>query len=128
MAKNSIPPEIRRFILTSISSVPHIEALMLLRTNAPTQWIPSTLAKRLYVTTDVAKSVLSDLCNGGMLKCNAEKSLYYFDPDAIELSDLITRLAEIYSTQLVEVTLLIHSTIDRKAQQFANAFTFRRDA
>jgi hypothetical protein len=28
----------------------------------------------------------------------------------------------------VEITLLIHSKLDRKAQQFADAFHFRKDA
>jgi hypothetical protein len=28
----------------------------------------------------------------------------------------------------VEITLLIHSKLDRKAQQFADAFNFRKDA
>ena len=35
--------------------------------------------------------------------------------------------ADLYATHLVEVTLLIHSTLDRKAQQFADAFTWRKD-
>jgi hypothetical protein len=41
---------------------------------------------------------------------------------------LIDRLAELYSRQLVQVTTLIHSKLDRKAQQFANAFTWRKDS
>jgi hypothetical protein len=37
------------------------------------------------------------------------------------------RLADLYATHLVEVTLLIHSSLDRKAQQFADAFKWRKD-
>jgi hypothetical protein len=39
----------------------------------------------------------------------------------------IDQLAELYARHLVEVTLLIHSSLDRKAQQFADAFKWRKD-
>ena len=39
----------------------------------------------------------------------------------------IDRLADLYATHLVEVTHLIHSSLDRKAQQFADAFKWRKD-
>jgi hypothetical protein len=40
----------------------------------------------------------------------------------------IDGLADLYASRLVEVTLLIHSTLDRKAQHFADAFKWRKDA
>ena len=43
------------------------------------------------------------------------------------LRELIDRLAELYAKHLVEVTHLIHSTLDRKAQKFADAFRLRKD-
>jgi hypothetical protein len=44
------------------------------------------------------------------------------------LRERIDRLADLYSTHLVEVTHLIHSSLDRKAQQFADAFKWRKDS
>jgi hypothetical protein len=127
MAKNEIPDEVRRFILTSIPSVPHIEALMLVRATTPARWTPADLAQRLYVPLAVARGVLADLCSAGMIQDEEATSAYYFDELSNELCDVIGKLAILYSSNLVEITLLIHSKMERKAQQFADAFNFRKD-
>jgi hypothetical protein len=123
MAKNDIPADLRRFILTSIPSVPHIEALMLLRSHAPEAWSPPDVARRLYVAPEVAESVLADLCKAGILLCDHQAKTYAYRSG----DELIERLAELYASNLVEVTMLIHSKLDRKAQQFADAFNFRKE-
>lgn len=125
--KNDIPPEVRRFILTSIPSVPHVEALLLMRATAPARWTPSDLAQRLYVQPAVARSVLADLCNAAMLESEDSGLTYFFGEQPNALCEAITRLAALYSSNLVDITLLIHSKLDRKAQQFADAFDFRKE-
>ena len=40
---------------------------------------------------------------------------------------MIDRLAEVYYQHLVEVTNLIHSKTSKKAQQFADAFKWRKE-
>ena len=128
MAKNEIPPEVRRFILTSIPSVPHLEALMLLRASAPAPWSAMDLAQRLYVPPAVAREVMAHLARAGMACCDDLSSAYTYDAQDHEAGAVIDALALLYSTNLVDVTLLIHSKLDRKAQQFADAFNFRKDA
>jgi DNA-binding IclR family transcriptional regulator len=128
MAKNEIPPEVRRFILTSLPSVPHLEALMLLRATAPAPWSAVELAQRLYVPAAVARDVLTYLARAGMLCCDDLSSSYKYDAQRHAAGGLIDSLARFYSSNLVEITLLIHSKLDRKAQQFANAFNFRKDS
>lgn len=127
MAKNEIPDEVRRFVLTSIPSVPHIEALMLVRATTPARWTPADLAQRLYVAPAVARGVLEDLCRAGMIQDEEATSAYYFDERSNELGDVIGKLAILYSSNLVEITMLIHSKMERKAQQFSDAFNFRKD-
>lgn len=126
MATNDIPPDLRRFILTSIPSVPHIEALMLLRAAAPAKWSAADLARRLYVPPQAAAAVLTDLCKSGILRCDDEADTYSYEPGLVVPAELIDRLAALYASQLVEVTMLIHSKLDRKAQQFADAFNLRK--
>lgn len=126
MVKKEIPAEVRRFVLTRIPSVPHIEALMLLRASAPDSWSAATLAPRLYVRKPVAAAVLDDLHQAGMLH-QAEDGGYVFMREPGLLADVIEALAILYSTHLVEITMLIHSKMDRKAQQFADAFDFRKE-
>lgn len=128
MAKTEIPDDVRRFILTSIPSVPHIEALILVHATAPRSWTVSELAQRLYVPAAVAESLLRDLCQSAMLQGDHATAAYFFDAQTNPLGQTIERLAQLYSTHLVEITLLIHSKLDRKAQQFADAFKLRKEA
>ena len=128
MAKKDIPPEVRRFILTSIPTVPHLEALMLLRATAPAPWSAPELARRLYVAPAIARDVLAGLHQAGMLCRDDLSSAYAYQSQAHDAGGVIDNLAEQYSSNLVEITLLIHSRLDRKAQQFADAFNFRKDA
>lgn len=127
MATYEIPPEVRRFILTSIPTVPHIEALLLLRASVPARWTAQDLAQRLYVPAAVARTVLADLCNARMLQGDEASASYFFDAQPAALRDVIDSLAVLYGSHLVEITLLIHSKLDRKAQQFADAFDFRKE-
>lgn len=130
MAKSSVPEDQRRFILASIPSVPFLEALLLMRAGAGQPWRRETLAARLYVRDKVADSLLAELCAAGMAERvdTPGSETYRYHPQSEALRERIDVLAELYATHLVEVTLLIHSTLDRKAQQFADAFTWRKDS
>lgn len=127
MAQQAIPEDIRRFVLTSIPSVPHLEALLLLR-GTPGPWSTAALAERLYLGEKLATGLLDDLCNSGMAACGAEHASYCYQPASELLAATIDSLADFYSRHLVEVTHLIHSKHDRKAQQFADAFKWRKDS
>ena len=125
----TIPDDVRRFVLTSIVSVPHLEALLLLRRESCSQWACAELAKRLYLAESVAEQVLSDLHEAGLLECGGgEPSLYRFHPRSEDLLLLVGRLADTYAARLVEVTNLIHSKDERRALQFADAFKLRKDS
>jgi len=130
MDKPSIPEDIRRFVLTSIPSVPFLEALLLMHADPARGWRRDTLAQRLYVREKVAETLLADLCAAGMAApCAApDADCYCYHPDGEALRRRIDCLADVYATHLVEVTLLIHSSLDRKAQQFADAFRWRKDS
>lgn len=125
----SIPEDLRRFVLTSIPSVPFLEALLLMRANPGQNWSRDTLARRLYVRDKVAEGLLDELCRSGMAALASDAGdAYRYEPRDAFLRERIDRLAELYSTHLVEVTHLIHSSLDRKAQQFADAFKWRKDS
>jgi hypothetical protein len=130
MEKVPFPEELRRFVLTSIPSVPFLEALLLLRANPTQQWHADTLAQRLYVRERTAQALLEDLCRAGMIApCPVpNENCYQYQPSSESLRERIDALADLYARHLVEVTLLIHSSLDRKAQQFADAFKLRKDS
>jgi hypothetical protein len=128
MMKNEIPTEVRRFMLTTIPTVPHMEALMLARASAPGRWSALTLSQRLYITPVNADEVLADLHNAGLLLYDAATSAYFYQFRPSARCDIVEQLAALYASNLVEMTVLIHSKMDRKAQQFADAFVLRKDS
>ena len=130
MDNPSIPEDVRRFVLTSIPSVPFLEALLLMRADPVQTWRRDTLARRLYVREKTAEELLADLCTAGIaVHCQEPGGAdgYRYAPADAGLRERIDRLADLYATHLVEVTHLIHSSLDRKAQQFADAFKWRKD-
>jgi hypothetical protein len=130
MAQPPIPEDIRRFVLTSIPSVPHLEALLLLRTEAEQEWPTGKVALRLYIGDKAAMGLMDDLCRAGMTSLSGKQDgqfLYRYQPASEALRATIEALAELYARRLVDVTNLIHSKLDRKAQQFADAFRLRKD-
>jgi hypothetical protein len=134
MDNAAIPEDLRRFVLTSIPSVPFLEALLLMRADPAHPWSRDTLARRLYVREKVAEGLLAELCRSGMAAPwpepgpGIDADACYYRPREDILRERIDKLAELYASHLVEVTHLIHSSLDRKAQQFADAFKWRKES
>lgn len=122
-----ISDDVRRFVLTSIPSVPYLEALLLLRNETAVAWDAARLARRLYLSEKAADTLLTELHAAGMLD-RQDDMLYHYAPASPELQQMIDALAASYAAHLVEVTNLIHSKTGKKAQQFADAFMWRKDS
>lgn len=128
MARDAIPDDIRRFVLTCIPSVPYLEAMLLMREEPKKSWDSARLARRLYINKDAAAELLTKLCEAGVLTANdSQAHSYLYHPGSSDLQSLIDRTAVIYSKHLRDVTDLIHSQADIKVQQFADAFKIRKD-
>jgi hypothetical protein len=123
-----IPAEVTRFVLTCIRSVPHLEALLLLRGEPEVSWDDAHVAQRLYVTAQTADDLLVELHNAGFLSAQADSRSYRYAPVTEELSQMIDQLADIYSKNIVAISNLIHSSKENKVQQFADAFKWRKDS
>lgn len=120
-----LPADVRRFVLTSVPSVPYLEAVLLLRAEPRRAWTGSLLAQRLYVPERVGAELLAQLRDGGVAETSADASVRFAPPP--ELAGMLDRLAAVYTANLMTVTDLIHSRLERRAQQFADAFRFRKD-
>jgi DNA-binding IclR family transcriptional regulator len=128
MAEHTIPDDVRRFILTSIPSVPYLEAILLLQREADAAWNASQLARRLYLPEAQAAQLLQTLEAAGVAaKAPAVPDAWRYQP-APDLAVMLERLAQHYSTDLFAVTTLIHSSLDKRAYQFADAFRWRKDS
>lgn len=126
MTKGEVPADVRRFILTSIPSVPYLEAVLLMRAEPDDTWDASRLARRLYVGERTAADLIGLLTAAGVAAAEGSGPAVRYAPQP-ELGALIDRVASAYASDLVAVTDLIHSRIDKRAQQFADAFRFRKE-
>jgi len=124
MTAAMIPGDVRRFLLATIPTVPHLEALLLLRGRGDA-WTLSQLSSRLYVDAGNATALLEDLAAAGLVD-TGEDSVRYAPVDA-EVAATVDALAALYARQTVAIAELIHSSSDRKAQRFADAFRLRKE-
>lgn len=90
------------------------------------------MAGRLYLPEPESAGLLEAAADAGLAQARGEPAspdrCYQFSPATAELGELVGRLAAHYSLDIVTVTDLIHSRVDRRAQQFADAFRWRKDS
>jgi hypothetical protein len=123
-----IPEDVAKFIIEKIDSVAQMEALLLLRENPQQWWDVATVAKRLYIDGEQAGKILAHMREEELLVTESSQSFAYrYQPGSVVLSDMVDRVAEIYSKHLVPITNLIHSKPKSRVQEFADAFKFRKD-
>jgi hypothetical protein len=125
MTGQPIPDEVRRFLLARRFTVPHVEAVLLMRREPERLWDAARLGARLYVAPQVAASVLAALAEIGLI-AGTQEGFRYAPADAA-MQAMIDRLEDVYAKNLVEVARLIHSTRSRTAEEFAAAFRFRKE-
>jgi alpha-D-ribose 1-methylphosphonate 5-triphosphate diphosphatase PhnM len=128
MTPFAIAPELRRFIFTSVPSIPFLEALLLLHNDPQITWTNAAVAQRLYIGEHSAAALLAQLADAGMIEAAAIADAYIYQPRSAELRELIDQLAEDYSKHLIEISNLIHSRMDRNAHRCADAFKLRKDS
>jgi Mn-dependent DtxR family transcriptional regulator len=126
MPRESIPEDLRRFILTSVPSVPFVEALLVFRDAQGREIETAAVARRLYMGERAVAEVVAQLAAAGMVKAGEGPSTHRYAPEP-GLAAMLERLAQYYRTHLVEVTDLIHSKTGRLAQQFADAFKWKKE-
>jgi hypothetical protein len=122
-SSNPLSDELMRFILTSIPSIPFLEALLLLRSECDREWNSKHVATRLYLSEKHAARILNDLTVAGFLKVGSrEGPAYLYGPASLKQKHLVDQLAAAYASRLVEVSNLIHSETGQKAHYFGSAF------
>lgn len=127
MGREPIPEELRRFIHTSVPSVPFVEALLIFREARGEPITVDQLARRLYVGERPAADIIELLRTARIIEPVEGAGGHRFAP-APELAPMLDMLAEFYRSHLVQVTDMIHSRTGRMAQHFADAFKLRRDS
>jgi predicted ArsR family transcriptional regulator len=123
MADESIPDDVRDFILRNIDSIAQLEALLLLRAQ-PGGWTTDRVAQRLYTNEQDIFEVLTRLAADGFL--SVQNHVYRFECATPEQQAMVDRTADVYRRQLIAMTNMIHAK-PRRIRQFADAFKFKKD-
>ena len=126
--KPEVLTEDLRRLIGSIPSIPHLEAILLMRrSGAP--WLPSQLAQRLYLSVERTAGILGDLAAARICGIGGDADpAYRYAPSTAELDALVGSLERYYSQNLIEVTNMIHASLRRhsRIQEFADAFKWDR--
>lgn len=111
MGLEHLADDVKRFLLTSVPSVPFLEAMLLMDREPSVEWDSTRLAKRLYMSEKAASKVLLELRDAAMLlPVEGAGTRYHYAPASSSLRELIPRIADAYVHHLVAVTNLIHSS------------------
>lgn len=124
----AIADDVRRFILTSIPSVPFMEAILLFKA-LPGQAVETrSVGERLYIGEKQAAALVEQLAATRIIApVEGRLHTYRFAPSP-ELAAMLDKVTHAYVHNLIGVTRLIHSRTERMAQQFADAFKIRKDS
>jgi len=124
----SIPDDVKRFIVEKINSVEQLEVLLLLRAAPERLWTASTVSEAIYSSDAAAALRLTDLHAAGLLhRIDGTPPSYRFGPLPAEVDARVGRLAEVYAQRRVAVITMIYSRPLDQVQAFADAFKFRED-
>jgi hypothetical protein len=122
-SSSPIPTAVAAFILTRFPSVPHLEAVLHLRSSGAAS--VEDIARSLYLPEPTACRIAESLVESGLL--SRDGSRYKFAA-AGALADMMDQVDREYAGNLVAVTMLIHGGERRSAQHFADAFKLRKDS
>ncbi len=121
-----IPPDVRRFLVSAVPSVPFLEAALLLCGDPDSFWNAQRLSARLYIPQRKAQGLLLALAEAG-LAAPADSGNRFRCADDAQVRDLLEKVGRVYARNLSETTHLIHAKVDNSAQRFADAFKLRKD-
>jgi hypothetical protein len=121
-----IDPHIERFLLDSIDTVPHLEALLLIFRSPEVAWTVVEIAARIYVNERQASGILEDLTRRSLIaRVEQVPAKYQYMAKSSAQTELLDKVAQAYRTQLVQVTRFIHSNASGSVRDFARAFRLK---
>jgi hypothetical protein len=118
--------DLRRFILTSVPSVPYLEAILQFHAPPRAPRSAASLAAVLYIGEPAAQALITALAVAGIVRKlpHDAEDRHEYAPAEPAMAAMIDRLVRAYTSDLVGVTRLIHDATQRSAQRFSDAFKF----
>ena len=115
---DQLPDDIRGFVAANIDSVSQLEAMLLLRGSPEKTWMASDVARTLYATETMVKTLLNELVDRRLLERNpvdfdpATPTVYCFAPRTADLDRLTGALAVLYRDRRATLISMIYARID----------------
>ena len=126
MKDNQEMTEVDLFIAERIDRVPHLEVLLLLWRESSRAWRPETLAKRLWITPPVSRSIFNDLVRDQLLPAGPDRDEYRYQSDP-EKDRLLRSVGNMYRQEMIRISTMIHSKASSAVREFARAFRFKTE-
>lgn len=121
-------PQVDRFIVEQIDSVPHLEALLLIWNSRPRIWSVDETARSLYVDHDTAAKILNGLAQRNLIAAVPDRpGLFHYSPTSKETDELLKLVDVTYRKEVVRISSMIHSKASAGVRDFARAFRFTKD-
>ena len=127
MAKADIPPAVLQFILKRIDTVTELETLLIMCADEARAWSVDDIASRIYVPAPGAAAVLHGISVKGLVSADASGRGYRFSPANDELRQVVQQTDAAYRTNLIPIATLIHNKASGPVQEFARAFSLKKD-
>ena len=128
MADTRLPDEVRALVQNHLSSMAHLDALLLLA-GAPDTALPaSAVAARIGAEHDAVARALGDLRGASLVAADESEggTAYRFAPADAALRHAAGTLAEMYRRFPVQVIRAVYERPPSPVQQLADAFRLRR--
>ena len=122
-----IPAAVLHFIEKRIDTVPELEALLIMSAEPERSWSAPEIAAMTYVSPATAVEVLRALQRHRLISGDERGGLFRFGPlDELE-RQVVGQTAIAYRTHLVSIATLIHAKAATPIQEFARAFSLKKD-
>jgi hypothetical protein len=122
MDADNVDADLKAFIANNIHSVAQLELLLLLVDDAPNSWSATKVGRSLYISPEMAATLLSELHARGLLARGDADDTFRYEAASQNVDRRVRQLADLYRSRRVSTISLIHSAPVDKLQRFADAF------
>ncbi|HUR20424.1 MAG TPA: hypothetical protein VMZ90_06405 [Vicinamibacterales bacterium] len=122
-----IPAAVLQFILKRINTVTELETLLIVSGEESRDWSAEDIATRIYAPAPSAAAVLHALEQARLLSSREGGARFRFCPANDEERQVVMQTATAYRTHLIPIATLIHRKASAPVQEFARAFSLKKD-
>jgi len=127
MTTAGIPAAVLQFVLKRIESVAELETLLIMSADETRAWSVEDIATRIYVAAPSAAAILHALQQRRLIQSSDDGIRFRFSPASDEERQTVLQTANAYRTHLIPIATLIHRKASVPVQEFARAFSLKKD-